>query len=112
MISGLASEISRFAFRITPMCSSEFSRVYFSSRPLPGFPEPTALNVSRLALERTTMSRLEFLSVDGIGTCCSATSCGRDGGGKDCVPDMVEDQRNILGDDVEVLSMRSTKKRC
>jgi hypothetical protein len=68
--------------------------VYFSSRPLPGL-ELTALKVSRLAWDRTTINRREFLSVDGIGTCCSATSCGRDGGGNDCVPAMVMISRGV-----------------
>ena len=29
------------------------------------------------------------LSVEGIGTCCSATSLGSSGGGRDWVPDIV-----------------------
>lgn len=32
------------------------------------------------------MRRGESLSVGGIGMFCSATSCGREGGGRDCVP--------------------------
>lgn len=34
------------------------------------------------------MSLLVFLSVGGIGMCCSATSCGSAGGGSDWVPVM------------------------
>ena len=32
--------------------------------------------------------RRESLSVEGIGTCCSATSLGSEGGGRDWVPDI------------------------
>ncbi len=40
VISGLASLISRFILRITPMCSSLFSSEYFSSRGAPGLLPP------------------------------------------------------------------------
>jgi len=92
VISGRASLMSRPIFRMTPICSSLFRSEYFSSLCTPGLPFPpekTALYVSRLALERTTMSLLVSLSVEGMGTCCSATSCGRAGGGRDCVPAIV-----------------------
>ena len=85
MISGRASLISRFIFRITPMCSSLFRREYFSSRRFPPRPPCDALYVSRLAWERTTTSLCVSLSWAAIGTCCSATSCGSWGGGHDCV---------------------------
>ena len=38
VMSGLASLMSRFILRITPMCSSLFSSEYFSSRGAPGLP--------------------------------------------------------------------------
>ena len=78
--------MSRFIFRITPICSSLFSSEYFSSLPgMPGLPGPPweALYVSRLALDRTTIRRCVCLSVVGMGTCCSAVSFGSDGGGSD-----------------------------
>lgn len=81
--------MSRFIFRSTPMCSSLLRREYLSSRCMPVRLDPpcAALYVSRLALDRTTMRRCESLSVGGIGVFCSATSCGRDGGGSDWVPE-------------------------
>lgn len=67
--------MSRFIFRMTPICSSLFNNEYFSSLTAPIRAEPCdALYVSRLALDRTTMSRLVSLSVGGIATCCSATN--------------------------------------
>src|SRR4051794_25986748 len=86
-MSGRASLISRFILRITPMCSSLLSSEYRSSLAAPMRAVLCeALYVSRLALDRTTMSRLVSLSLGAIGTCCSATSCGRAGGGSDWVP--------------------------
>lgn len=53
----------------------------FSSLP-PGLPPLwTARYVSRLAFDRTTISRCESLSLAAMGTCCSATSLGSSGGG-------------------------------
>ena len=89
VMSGRASLMSRFILRMTPMCSSLLSNEYLSSRCRPMRPPPPpweALYVSRLALERTTIRRCESLSLAGMGTCCSATSRGRAGGGSDWVP--------------------------
>ena len=76
--------MSRFIFRMTPICSSLLSKEYFSSF-TPPRPPWEALYVSRLAFDRTTISRWVSLSFDAIGTFCSATSCGSLGGGQDCV---------------------------
>lgn len=92
VISGLASEISLFIFLITPICSSEFNKLYFSS--LPGTPgllgaPALALYVSSDALLSTTIRRWVLLSVAGSGTCCSAVRRGSEGGGRDWVPVML-----------------------
>lgn len=85
-MSGRASLISRFILRMTPICSSLFKSEYFSSRILLIRPPCDALYVSKLAFDNTTMSRWVSLSLEGMGVCCSATSCGSSGGGHDCVP--------------------------
>ena len=95
-MSGLASLISRPVLRMIPICSSLLSKEYFSSRWAPGRPPGRGppcedLYVSRLAFESTTINLCVSLSLLAIGTCCSATSCGRAGGGNDCVPAMVND---------------------
>lgn len=41
------------------------------------------------------MRRFESLSVEGMGLHCSATSCGNSGGGRDWVPVIVEDTRDV-----------------
>ena len=86
MISGRASLMSRFILRMTPMCSSLLSRVYFSSYRMPVLEMYEALYVSRLALESTTIRRRVDLSLALMGWCCSATSAGISGGGQDCDP--------------------------
>jgi hypothetical protein len=96
-MSGRASLMSRFIFRMTPICSSLFRSEYFSSRMLPPRPPCDALYVSRLALDKTTINLCVFLSLEGIGTCCSATSCGSCGGGHDCVPKQQKMSRVIPG---------------
>src|SRR6185436_7710668 len=87
-MSGLASLISRFILRMTPICSSLLRREYLSSRgtSLRLGALCAALYVSRLALASTTIKRLVSLADDDMGTCCSATSLGSSGGGSDCVP--------------------------
>jgi hypothetical protein len=85
-MSGRASLMSRPILRMMPMWSSLLSREYFSSRAEPPAP-PCDLYVSRLAFERTTISRCVVLSLDAIGTCWSATSRGSSAGGNDWVPD-------------------------
>ena len=85
-MSGRASLMSRFIFRITPMCSSLFRSEYLSSRMFPPRPPCDALYVSKLALDKTTTSLCVSLSLAAMGTCCSATSRGSAGGGHDCVP--------------------------
>lgn len=76
VMSGLASEMSRFILRMMPMCSSLLRREYFSSRWTPMWPgrECDDLYVSSDACDRTTIRRFESLSVGGMATCCSATS--------------------------------------
>ena len=74
VMSGRASLISLFILRMTPMCSSLLRSEYFSSC-LPGpLPPWEDLYVSKLAFESTTMRRCVSLSLEAIGTCCSATS--------------------------------------
>lgn len=85
MISGRASLISRFIFRMTPICSSLFSSENFSSL-LPVLPPREERKTSRVALDSTTISLCVTLSVSAMGTCCSATRHGSSGGGSDCVP--------------------------
>ena len=83
VISGRASPMSLFIFRMTPICSSLFSSEYFSSLTTPPRLLWDDLYVSRLALERTTINLWVSLSLDAIGTCWWATSCGSSGGGHD-----------------------------
>jgi hypothetical protein len=107
VISGRASLMSLFILRIIPMCSSLFRSEYFSSRPLR--PPCEGRYVSRLAFDRTTIKRWVSLSFAGIGTCCSATSCGSSGGGHDWVP---ASQGWLLsaGTTVEVLDHREGER--
>ena len=90
--------MSLFILRMIPMCSSLLRSEYLSSlwTPIRLAPPCVDLYVSRLALESTTMSLLVSLSVGGMATCCSATSCGSAGGGSDWVPAIVRLESEVF----------------